>query len=196
MAPHRSRAFLGPVEDLPERLRRLRLWNDQPLPPALFARLERYATDYAYYTERIRDLEAERRRQMREETGDPAIAKAAQLFRNYDLTEAQFNVLFSLKYAVEDITQAELGKRLVVTRASITSVLDKLESKDLVRRVNVPDNRRIHHVELTIKGRALIDQVEPRYRDEIHLALSDMEIDDCHQLIRQLEKARGRVQNL
>ncbi len=123
-------------------------------------------------------------------------AKAAQLFRNYDLTEAQFNVLFALKFAAGDITQAELGKRLVVTRASITSVLDKLESKDLVKRVNVPDNRRIHHVELTIKGRALIDQVEPRYRDEIHLALSDMEIDDCHQLINQLEKARRRVQYL
>ena len=123
-------------------------------------------------------------------------AKAAQLFRIYDLTEAQFNVLFALKFSGGNITQAELGKRLVVTRASITSVLDKLESKDLVRRVNVPDNRRIHHVELTTKGRALIDRVEPRYRDEIHLALSDMEIDDCHQLIKQLEKARGRVQRL
>lgn len=122
-------------------------------------------------------------------------AKASQLFRNYDLTEAQFNVLFALKFAAGDITQAELGKRLVVTRASITSVLDKLESKDLVRRVNVPDNRRIHHVEMTIKGRALIEQVEPRYRDEIHLALSDMEIEDCHHLIRHLEQARARVQN-
>lgn len=67
-------------KDLPERLRRLRLWNGQPLPPALLARLDRYAKDYSYYTERIRDLEAERRRQMREETCDPAIAKAAQLF--------------------------------------------------------------------------------------------------------------------
>lgn len=120
-------------------------------------------------------------------------SRAATLFRNYDLTEAQFNVLFALKFASGNITQAELGKRLVVTRASITSVLDKLESKHLVRRVNVPDNRRIHHVELTDQGLSLIEQVEPKYREEIHLVLSDMGNDECAQLIRQLEKARERV---
>jgi len=120
-------------------------------------------------------------------------AKGAQLFRQFDLTEAQFNVLFALKFAVEDITQAELGKRLVVTRASITSVLDKLESKNLVVRVNVPGNRRIHHVQLTEDGAALIEKVEPLYRAEIHQALSDLSDDDCQSLISSLEKARHRV---
>ena len=85
-------------------------------------------------------------------TANQFASKAAQLFRQFDLTEAQFNVLFALKFASEDITQAELGKRLVVTRASITSVLDKLESKNLVKRVDVPNNRRIHHVVLTNEG--------------------------------------------
>ena len=60
--------------------------------------------------------------------------RGATLFRKFGLTEAQFNVLFALKYKKKEWTQSELGKRLVVTRASITSVLDKLESKDLVRR--------------------------------------------------------------
>ena len=119
--------------------------------------------------------------------------KAAQLFRQFDLTEAQFNVLFSLKFSTGDITQAELGKRLVVTRASITSVLDKLESKQLLNRVDVPNNRRIHHVVLTEKGHALIDQAEPVYRDEIYHVLSDLTIDDCNQLISHLENIRGRV---
>ncbi len=120
-------------------------------------------------------------------------AKGSQLFRQFDLTEAQFNVLFALKFAVEDITQAELGKRLVVTRASITSVLDKLETKNLVRRVDVPGNRRIHHVRLTDDGAALIEKVEPLYRAEIHQALSDLTDEDCKSLIGCLEKARQRV---
>lgn len=67
-------------KDLPERLQRLRCWNQKPLPPALQARLARYAQDYGFYTERIRELEAERRRLMRESTDDVAVAKAAQLF--------------------------------------------------------------------------------------------------------------------
>lgn len=123
-------------------------------------------------------------------------AKASQLFRRYDLTEAQFNVLFALKFSSSETTQAELGKRLVVTRASITSVLDKLESKDFVRRIDVQGNRRIHHVELTAKGTELIDRVEPIYRDEVHSVLEDFSKDECVILIDYMEKIRSRVQDL
>lgn len=123
-------------------------------------------------------------------------AVAAQLFRQFELTEAQFNVLFSLKFAGGDITQAELGKRLVVTRASVTSVLDKLESKGLVQRVDVPGNRRIHHVRLTKAGTELIDRVEPVYREEVHEVLSDFDEDDLHRLIGEMESIRERVLRL
>lgn len=123
-------------------------------------------------------------------------AKAAQLFRHFDLTEAQFNVLFALKFSGGDITQAELGKRLVVTRASITSVLDKLEGKHLVRRIDVPGNRRIHHVELTERGTELINRVEPEYRDEVHNVLDDFNEDECTLLIDYMEKIRSRVQDM
>ena len=126
-------------------------------------------------------------------TANQFASKAAQLFRQFDLTEAQFNVLFALKFASEDITQAELGKRLVVTRASITSVLDKLESKNLVKRVDVPNNRRIHHVVLTKEGLDLIVKAEPVYRDEIYHVLTDLNMDECQQLITHLEQIRSRV---
>jgi MarR family 2-MHQ and catechol resistance regulon transcriptional repressor len=119
--------------------------------------------------------------------------KASQLFRAYGLTEAQFNVLFALKFANGNITQAELGKRLVVTRASITSVLDKLESKGWVKRVDVPENRRIHHVILTETGRGLVNEVEPAYRREVHGVLRDLDDDQCRTLMRLLETVRGSV---
>ncbi len=68
-------------KDLSERLSGLRLWDGSELPPALAARLQRYATDYAYFTTRIRALEAERRHQLQEkEPEDLAVAKAQQLF--------------------------------------------------------------------------------------------------------------------
>jgi len=121
--------------------------------------------------------------------------RAAHLFRDFGLTEAQFNVLFALKFSGDDITQAELGKRLVVTRASITSVLDKLESKGLVQRVDVPDNRRIHHVVLTDDGERLIEQVEPVYRKEIHSVLGDLSDVECRSLIAVMESVRRRVRS-
>ena len=119
-------------------------------------------------------------------------AKGALLFRRFDLTEAQFNVLFALKYKRNEWTQSDLGKRLVVTRASITSVLDKLEGKGLVKRNEVPGNRRIYHVELTRKGQGLIDKVEPIYRGTIHSALDVFTDADCRDMISKLEQLRAQ----
>lgn len=118
--------------------------------------------------------------------------KGADLFREFGLTEAQFNVLFSLKYKEKLWTQSDLGKRLVVTRASVTSVLDKLESKGLVERRAVEGNRRIYHVDLTPEGRKLIDKVEPLYRSNIHEVTADLDERACRVLVDSLEKIRSR----
>lgn len=118
--------------------------------------------------------------------------KGADLFRRFGLTEAQFNVLFSLKYKEKVWTQSDLGKRLVVTRASVTSVLDKLEAKGLVLRQAVEGNRRIYHVDLTSEGRALIDEVEPLYRGDIDEVMTDLDDGACKALVASLEKIRAR----
>jgi MarR family 2-MHQ and catechol resistance regulon transcriptional repressor len=117
----------------------------------------------------------------------------AAFFRQYDLTEAQFNVLFSLKYKERNVTQSDLGERLVVTRASITSVLDKLEGKGLVRRETVEGNRRIYHISLTPSGAKLIDSVEPAYRDRVHRAMSGLNDSEMDVLIDFLERVRAEL---
>lgn len=118
--------------------------------------------------------------------------KGSDLFRQFGLTEAQFNVLFSLKYKEKVWTQSDLGKRLVVTRASVTSVLDKLESKGLVARLGVEGNRRIYHIDLTPEGRALIDQVEPLYRRDVYEVMADLDEAACRTLTQNLERIRER----
>jgi MarR family 2-MHQ and catechol resistance regulon transcriptional repressor len=119
--------------------------------------------------------------------------KGAFIFRRFDLTEAQFNVLFALKYKKTEWTQSDLSKRLVVTRASITSVLDKLESKGLVKRQEVSGNRRIYHVSLTRQGEVLINKVEPVYRSSIHKALDVFSDRQCRELIMRLEQIRAQT---
>lgn len=114
----------------------------------------------------------------------------AKLFRKYGLTEAQFNVLFALRYKLRELTQSDLGKRLVVTRATITSTLDKLEAKGLVERRTVENNRRIYHVELTPAGRALLDAVEPQYRDSIQKATAGLSMAQIREILRLLEPLR------
>ena len=115
------------------------------------------------------------------------------LLREWGLTEAQFNVLFALKYATHPLTQTELARRLVITRASVTSLLDKMEEKKLVERRNVPDNRRIYHVVQTAKGRALLEEAEPRYRDRIHAVMQAMNLEEHRVLLDNLERVRKNL---
>jgi MarR family 2-MHQ and catechol resistance regulon transcriptional repressor len=129
-------------------------------------------------------------------TATLASALAGKILRQYDLTEAQFNVLFALKYKTRALTQVELGRRLVVTRATVTSVLDRLESKGFVERRDVPDNRRSYHVELTKAGHELVDEVEPLYRDNIHYVLAYLNDDEVRSLVEMLEPARVRLREL
>ncbi len=129
-------------------------------------------------------------------TADVIAAKGSLLFRRYGLTEAQFNVLFALKYKKSEWTQSDLGKRLVVTRASITSVLDKLEEKRLVKRNEVPGNRRIYHISLTQKGQCLIDKVEPVYRAVIHDALDIFTPAECRHMISKMERMRSQASQI
>jgi len=65
-------------QDIRAQLAKMRLWDGSLLPRGLRARLERYACDYAYYSERIAELEAERRRILKEES-DPTLEKVLQL---------------------------------------------------------------------------------------------------------------------
>jgi len=123
-------------------------------------------------------------------TANLVASVGAALFRKFDLTEAQFNALFALKNKEREVTQSDLGKRLVVSRAGITSILDRLEKKGLVVRKRVPGNRRVNHVELTSKGDKLVAKLEPRYRRAIHAATAGLNAKECRTLIEYLERVR------
>jgi DNA-binding MarR family transcriptional regulator len=74
-------------------------------------------------------------------------------FRRHGLTGPGFNVLLILEGAGRPLTPHELGERLLVTRGTVTGLLDTLERQGLVRRSPHPEDRRMLLVEPT--GRAL-----------------------------------------
>jgi transposase len=65
--------------NLAAQLGAMRQWDGSPLPRGLRGRLDRYLEEYRYFTKRITDLEAERRRLLREEEG-PVFEKILQLY--------------------------------------------------------------------------------------------------------------------
>ncbi len=77
-------------------------------------------------------------------------------------------------------TLSEIRDRILVTGASTTYVVKKLEDRGLVRRVAGEDDERTVIGELTQKGRALIADVFPDHVEQLHRLTSGLSVADKH----------------
>ena len=97
-----------------------------------------------------------------------------------------------LKYAEVPLTQNELSSRLLVDKSNVTGLVNRMAAAGLLRRVQVPDDRRAYHLKLTPAGLKLLNQVEQPYRDEIAAIMqvfSNGEMRMLNRLMRRLQKS-------
>jgi len=96
-----------------------------------------------------------------------------------DATPAQVGLLHMLIEAGEPLTPREIAKRLEVTPATITGALNRLEESGHVERARESKDRRVVHVRVTPKGRALAKRWREAWWghfDEVFGPLSDEEL--------------------
>src|SRR5437870_13446853 len=84
-------------------------------------------------------------------------------FRPYGLSSATFNVLVVLLGAGGSLSPCEIGEQLLVTRGTVTGLLDSLERQRLVQRLPHPKDRRMLLIELTDEGRIILDRLMPEH---------------------------------
>lgn len=77
------------------------------------------------------------------------------------LTESQFGVLEAL-FHLGPMSQKNLGSKLLKSGGNITLVIDNLEKRGLVNRRRGVVDRRYYNIQLTDKGRKLIESVFPK----------------------------------
>ena len=84
-----------------------------------------------------------------------------RLFAEYGLTRASWDVLAALRRAGEPqrLSPTQLYRALMRTSGAMTNRLNGLERDGVIRRVPDPDDGRGLLVELTAKGRRLVDRV-------------------------------------
>ena len=76
------------------------------------------------------------------------------------LTESQFGVLEALLH-LGPLCQRELSAKILRSGANVTTVVDNLEKRNLVRRARESDDRRYVTVHLSDEGRALVEKALP-----------------------------------
>ncbi len=119
--------------------------------------------------------------------------EAAEFFRPFGLTDVQFNVmmlLFHQSGAEEGLSQAQLSNMMLVNRANITSLIDRMERTNLVVRTSAPDDRRFNIVKLTADGRRLLAEVEPLYAKLVKKIMAALKETEQKRMIGTLEKIR------
>jgi DNA-binding MarR family transcriptional regulator len=84
-------------------------------------------------------------------------------FARWDLSPSQFNVLNLLYELPEGCSQVELSRRLIMHRSNVTGLVDRLETRGLLRRTDSATDRRAFNVLLTSAGKKLIGDILPHY---------------------------------
>jgi DNA-binding MarR family transcriptional regulator len=81
--------------------------------------------------------------------------------RQFGLTHAQFDIIATLGNTA-GMSYKELGERTLITKGTLTGVIERLEQKGLVARERSSDDKRSFSVRLTAAGEARFREVFPK----------------------------------
>lgn len=115
-------------------------------------------------------------------------AYSAAHIRQLGLTPPQFDVLATLGNT-EGMSCRELGERTLITKGTLTGVLDRLEARRLLRRTPSALDRRSVFVQLTPAGEALYGKVFPNHVSHLRPAFAELNARE----LETLEALLGRL---
>ncbi len=120
-----------------------------------------------------------------------SMRKLEAILAEHGLSVGDFDVLSALRRTGGSYTlrPSELADRLMVTRAGITSRVDRLEGRGFVERQRDPGDRRSEPIALTNAGRQLVDTALVAYLDaetQLFSGLTETQQRQLDALLRRL----------
>ena len=112
------------------------------------------------------------------------------------LSMPQFGILMQLHYR-GNCGVSDIGERFDITNAAASQLIDKLVQSGLIQREEDPNDRRAKLLNLTDKGRDLIQQgIEQRYRwvDQLAAKLSAEERAKVSEALRIMNQAAKELE--
>jgi DNA-binding MarR family transcriptional regulator len=126
------------------------------------------------------------------------LVRAYQAFESYSiphirelgLTSPQFDIIATLGNT-EGMSFKELGEKTLITKGTLTGVVDRLEAKALVRRVASPNDGRSQMVQLTKAGEKLFAKIFPAHLAHLEQVFSGFSTKDFDLSVAALQKLRN-----
>jgi len=115
----------------------------------------------------------------------------------FGLSRAKFNALVHLRHATGlGLTLSELGQKLLVSRANITGLIDRLEKDGFVFREADPRDRRVFRARLSQRAEDLLEKIMPLHGNFTAQALSGLNDREKEQLLKLLQKLRTSLEQI
>ncbi|MDB5916661.1 MAG: MarR family transcriptional regulator [Massilia sp.] len=110
--------------------------------------------------------------------------------RQCGLTHAQFDIIATLGNT-RGMTYKQLGERTLITKGTLTGVIERLEQKGLVARQRSGDDKRSFFVSLTASGEQSFNRVFPTvvaHGKQLFASCSDADFDAIDQALCKLKQ--------
>jgi DNA-binding MarR family transcriptional regulator len=111
----------------------------------------------------------------------------------YGITATQLNVL-KLLQEIGDLSLSELSRRMAAQNSTITGIIDRMASAELVEREQSERDRRVWKIKLTNKGRDIAGKIEVAPWDLLRAALDALPAREQKQLVDILTKVAAHVE--
>jgi DNA-binding MarR family transcriptional regulator len=115
----------------------------------------------------------------------------SQTFDDYQLSPSARQVLAVVEGAGQPLEPSVIAERLLVTTGSMTSLLDNLEKRGLIRRQPHPQDRRKLLIDITPAARAIVDQLLPSLHAREREVMAALSPNEQRSLLRSLAKVQG-----
>ena len=124
-------------------------------------------------------------------TNDVFQNRFGRLFREFDLTASQYNVLRILRGEGKPLPSLEIADRMIQVVPAITGLIDRLEKAGLVTRSRCEQDRRVVYVAITKKALKVLSEMDEPVADLHRSLIGHLTRKELKELIRLLEKSRA-----
>lgn len=108
-------------------------------------------------------------------------------FKPFGISPQQYNILRILRGAKEPLKVQTIKERMIERAPNATRLMDKLCAKQLIVRLNCPDDRRVVHIDITDKGLQMLKEISKEFKEDLLENLTEKE---ALQLSNLLDKIR------
>ena len=112
------------------------------------------------------------------------------LFEKYGISEPKFSVMLLLYTEADGMPLSDIGEKMLVSRANMTGLIDRMERENLVEKCLNPKDKRSTIARLTEKGHALFNSVKDdhiAFSRQMTRALNTQEKESLNGLLEKLQ---------